>query len=153
MDVDLKEKIDKKQAVVGIIGLCYVGLPLLLEFIEQGFTSIGFDIDKNKINILEKGKTYIKHISQERIKMAVNRNTLTVTTDFSQLKKSDCIIVAVPTPLDKHHQPDLTFIEKTSETITKYLRKEQLVVLESSNFPGTTEEIMRPILEKSGLKY
>lgn len=151
--MNLKEKIEKKQAIVGVIGLGYVGLPLLLEFIEQGYTSIGFDIDIDKIKILQKGKTYIKHISEERIKKAVARTSLTVTTDFSLLKKTDCIIVAVPTPLDKHHQPDLTFIEKTSVTISQYLRKGQLVVLESSTFPGTTEEIMRPILEKSGLKY
>ncbi|MFO7891890.1 MAG: nucleotide sugar dehydrogenase [bacterium] len=153
MNLNLKEKIEKKQAIVGVIGLGYVGLPLLLEFIEQGYTSIGFDIDIDKIKILQKGKTYIKHISEERIKKAVARTSLTVTTDFSLLKKTDCIIVAVPTPLDKHHQPDLTFIEKTSVTISQYLRKGQLVVLESSTFPGTTEEIMRPILEKSGLKY
>jgi len=151
--VDLKEKIENKKAVVGVIGLGYVGLPLLLEFIEQGFTSIGYDIDKEKINILTKGNTYIKHIPEERIKKAVDQNSATVTTDFSLLKKTDCIIVAVPTPLDSHHQPDLTFIKKTSETISKYLSTGQLVVLESSTFPGTTEEVMRPILEKSGLQY
>ena len=151
--MQLKEKIKNKQAVVGVIGLGYVGLPLVLEFVEQGFTTIGFDIDQNKIKILNQGKTYIKHIPQERIKKAVDGKGLTVTADFSLLKKTDCIIVAVPTPLDKHHQPDLTFIEKTSETIAQYLRKGQLVVLESSTFPGTTEEVMRPILEKSGLRY
>lgn len=151
--MDLKDKIKNKQAVVGVIGLGYVGLPLLLEFIEQDFTSIGFDIDDAKIKTLKQGKTYIKHISQNRIKKAVTGDSLSLTTDFSQLDKTDCIIVAVPTPLDKHHQPDLSYIEKTSETISQYLRKGQLVVLESSTFPGTTEEVMRPILEKSGLEY
>ncbi len=151
--MNLKEKIKNKKAVVGVIGLGYVGLPLLLEFIEQGFPSIGYDIDEKKINVLTKGQTYIKHIPKERIEKAVKKNSATVTTDFSLLKETDCIIVAVPTPLDRHHQPDLTFIEKTSETISKYLSKGQLVVLESSTFPGTTEEVMRPILEKSGLRY
>ncbi len=151
--MNLKEKIEKKQAVVGIIGLGYVGLPLLLEFVEQGFSTIGYDIDKDKIKILKKGETYIKHISQERIKKAIKQTSITVTTDFSLLKKTDCIIVAVPTPLDKHHQPDLTYIKSTSETISNYLKNDHLVILESSTFPGTTEEVMRPILEKSGLEY
>jgi len=151
--LNLKEKIEKKQAVVGIIGLGYVGLPLLLEFVEQGFSTIGYDIDKDKIKILKKGETYIKHISQERIKKAIKQTSITVTTDFSLLKKTDCIIVAVPTPLDKHHQPDLTYIKSTSETISNYLKNDHLVILESSTFPGTTEEVMRPILEKSGLEY
>ncbi len=150
--MDLKQKIQTKKARVGVVGLGYVGLPLLLEFVEAGFNCIGFDIDEQKISLLKAKKTYIKHISQKRIAKIVETKRFDATTDFSRLPEVDCIVVAVPTPLDKHQQPDLSFIINTSETISKYLRKGQLVVLESSTWPGTTEEVMKPILEKSGLK-
>ncbi len=147
----LKERIESKDAIVGVIGLGYVGLPLLLEFVEAGFQSIGFDIDEYKINTLREGKTYIRHIPKERIEKALSTGRFQVTGDFSRIAELDCIIVAVPTPLDSHLQPDLSYIENTAEAISKHLRKDQLVVLESSTWPGTTEEVMRPILEKSGL--
>ncbi len=150
--MDLKERIESKQAIIGVIGLGYVGLPLLIEFVDQGYASIGFDIDDRKIVFLNQKKTYIKHISQKRIAGIMESGKFEATTDFSRLREVDCIIVAVPTPLDKHQQPDLSYIIDTSETVSKYLRKGQIVVLESSTWPGTTEEIMRPILEKSGLK-
>jgi len=150
--MDLKQKIEMKEAKVGIIGLGYVGLPLLMEFVEQGYQCTGFDIDEKKIALLKQKKTYIKHLSQERIAAIVDSGLFDATTDFSQLKEVDCILVAVPTPLDKHQQPDLSYIIDTSEITSKYLRKGQLVVLESSTWPGTTEEVMKPILEKSGLK-
>jgi len=150
--MDLKQKIETKEAKVGIIGLGYVGLPLLMEFVEQGYHCTGFDIDEKKITLLKQKKTYIKHLSQERIAAIVDSGLFDATTDFSQLKEVDCILVAVPTPLDKHQQPDLSYIINTSEITSKYLRKGQLVVLESSTWPGTTEEVMKPILEKSGLK-
>ena len=151
--MDLLERIQKKESVIGVVGLGYVGLPLLLEFVESGFQTIGFDIDITKIEHIEAGKTYIRHIASDRIIKAVNMGTLKVSTDFSRLKSVDCIIVAVPTPLDKHQQPDLSYIVLTSESISKHLKKGQLVVLESSTWPGTTMEVMKPILEKSGLKY
>ncbi|RMF61198.1 MAG: nucleotide sugar dehydrogenase [Calditrichaeota bacterium] len=150
--MDLLEKIKQHEAIVGVVGLGYVGLPLILEFVEESFTTLGFDIDDSKVQQLNNGQSYIKHISNERIQHAVERKLFQATSDFSRLKEVDCILVCVPTPLTKHREPDISFIVKTSETISKYLRKNQLVVLESSTFPGTTEEVMRPILEKSGLK-
>ncbi|MBN1780889.1 nucleotide sugar dehydrogenase [bacterium] len=149
----LLEKIQNKNSIVGVVGLGYVGLPLLLEFIESGFRCIGFDVDPQKISKIEGRKTYIRHISEKRIAKAVDSDRLEVTTDFTRLTSADCIVVAVPTPLDKHQQPDLSYIINTSETIAQYIRKDQLVVLESSTWPGTTMEVMKPILEKSGLKY
>ena len=130
----------------------YVGLPLILEFVDEKFTTIGFDIDPAKVTQLNNGQSYIKHIASDRIKDALDQNLFKATTDFSELGDVDCILVCVPTPLSKHREPDISYIEKTSETISKYLRKGQLVVLESSTYPGTTEEVMRPILEKSGLE-
>lgn len=151
--MDLKDKIESKQAKIGVIGLGYVGLPLLMEFVEEGFTCIGFDIDENKVTLLKEKKSYIKHLSQKRIEGIVESGKFDATTDFSRISQVDCIIVAVPTPLDKHQQPDLSYIIDTSEVISKYLKQGQMVVLESSTWPGTTEEVMKPILEKSGLKY
>ncbi len=150
--MELKEKIQLKKAVVGVIGLGYVGLPLLIEFIEVGFRCIGFDIDEKKVNTLNQEKSYIEHIPQNRIEDIMKSGRFSATTDFSQLTKTDCILVAVPTPLDRNHQPDLSFIISTSNTISKYLKKGQMVILESSTWPGTTDEVMRPILEKSGLQ-
>ena len=150
--MDLKKKIEAKKAKVGVIGLGYVGLPLIIEFVDAGFDCVGFDVDDEKISFLRKGETYIKHIDRERIEGLVGSGRFDGTTDFSRLIEMDCILVAVPTPLDRHQQPDMGFIVNTSETISKYLRKGQLVVLESSTWPGTTEELMRPLLENSGLK-
>ncbi len=149
----LLEKIQKKEAVVGVVGLGYVGLPLLLEFVESCYNSVGFDIDVNKIDHIRQKKTYIKHIQASKKAQAIDSGYMKVTSDFSELSDVDCIVVAVPTPLDKHQQPDLSYITKTSETISKHLRKGQLVVLESSTWPGTTMEVMKPVLENSGLKY
>lgn len=151
LKMGLREKIETKKAKIGVIGLGYVGLPLLIEFVRSGFDCIGFDIDESKVQKLTQGKTYIKHIPEVSIKELNRSGRFDSTSAFSRLRDVDCIIVAVPTPLDKHWQPDLSYILDTSETISKYLRKDQLVVLESSTWPGTTEEAMRPILEKSGL--
>lgn len=149
--IELLEKIKEKKSVVGVIGMGYVGLPLLLEFVSEGFPTLGFDIDPEKVKALNAGTSYIKHIPSERIRIARDKKLFEATDDFSRLKEADAILVAVPTPLNKYREPDLSFIVNTSETITKYLRPGQLVVLESSTFPGTTEEVMKPILEKSGL--
>jgi UDP-N-acetyl-D-glucosamine dehydrogenase len=150
--MDLVSKIEDKKAKIGVVGLGYVGLPLLIEFVDTGFNCIGFDIDDKKIKLLKNKKCYIRHISDNRIQNIVNTGRFDATDDFSRLADVDCILVAVPTPLDKHQQPDLSFIIKTSESISEYLRKNQLVILESSTWPGTTDEVMKPILEKSGLK-
>jgi UDP-N-acetyl-D-glucosamine dehydrogenase len=150
--MNLLEKIENHQAVIGVVGLGYVGLPLILEFIQEKFSTIGFDIDSTKVDLLNKGESYIKHIPTEKIKNAKESGLFQATSDFSRLSEADCILVCVPTPLNKYREPDISYIEVTSITISKYIRKEQLVILESSTYPGTTEEVMRPILEKSGLK-
>lgn len=150
--MSLLEKIKNHEACVGVVGLGYVGLPLILEFIDEKFSTIGFDIDLAKVNMLNEGESYIKHIPTEKIKNAVESGLFSATVDFARLQEADCILVCVPTPLNKYREPDISYIKETSETISKHLRREQLVILESSTYPGTTEEVMRPILEKSGLK-
>jgi UDP-N-acetyl-D-glucosamine dehydrogenase len=152
MKTELLAKLENKSFVVGVIGLGYVGLPLLHCFVEKGFRSIGFDIDRSKVDSLAKGKSYIKHISSERIQRAVASGRFSVTTDFSRLKECDAILIAVPTPLNKNREPDMSFIVATCEAIAPHIRKGQMVVLESTTYPGTTEEVMVPILEKNGLK-
>jgi len=144
-------KIEAKTARVGIIGLGYVGLPLALLFAENGFAVCGFDVDPHKVSLLERGKSYIKHISETVIAEHVHRERLKATTDPSRLREMDAILICVPTPLDAHREPDLSFVRDTAESITPHLRRGQLVVLESTTYPGTTEEVVLPILEKSGL--
>lgn len=146
-------KVDAKKSVVGIIGLGYVGLPLLWTFHNVGFTVVGFDVDEFKIDSINAGKSYIKHFGDSQIEGLSKSETCTVTTDFSGLAEVDAILICVPTPLDHHREPDMTYVEETTKTISKYLRKGQLVVLESTTWPGTSDELMTDILEKgSGLK-
>ncbi|MEW5797658.1 MAG: nucleotide sugar dehydrogenase [Bacteroidota bacterium] len=152
MKKQLVDKIENKQCIVGVIGLGYVGLPLSLCFIEKGFSSIGFDIDREKIKFLKSGTSYIKHISSERISNAVSTTLFDVTADFSRLKECDAILIAVPTPLNKNREPEMEFIVKTCEAIYPHLQRGQVVVLESTTYPGTTVEVVVPILERSGLK-
>jgi UDP-N-acetyl-D-glucosamine dehydrogenase len=152
MKNELIGKIERKEAVVGIVGLGYVGLPLLLTFVEKGFRAIGLDIDSNKTTSLMKGESYIKHIPSSRIAAAVKSGRLSATTDFIEAKKCDGILIAVPTPLNKNREPDVSYIVDTCESLVPALRKGQVIVLESSTYPGTTDEVMVPILEKSGLK-
>lgn len=142
------KKIKNKKAVVGVIGLGYVGLPLVIEFAKKGFTVFGFDIDENKIEMLKKNKSYIKHIDLKELK----GKNFTPTNDFKRLKEVDCIIICVPTPLNKYREPDMTYVFNTAKTISQNLRCGQLVVLESTTYPGTTDEDVRKILEESGLK-
>jgi UDP-N-acetyl-D-glucosamine dehydrogenase len=132
---------------VGIIGLGYVGLPLALEFAEKNIEVLGFDLDEKKIELLRKGATYIKHISGERISESIKKKCFDATTDFSGLSEPDAIIICVPTPLNEHREPDMTYIENTARTIRKFLRKGQLITLESTTYPGTTEEILLPLFE------
>ena len=146
----LKEKITSKQAKVGVVGLGYVGLPLVIEFAKKGFQVTGFDIDGKKIEKLNAGKSYIKHISEESIREA--KKNCAVTSDFSLLSGMDAIIICVPTPLNKNREPDMSYVFETTKTIAKYLVKGQLVSLESTTYPGTTDEDVRQILERSGLK-
>src|SRR5512143_1487995 len=152
MRMDLMSKIHDKSASIGVIGLGYVGLPLIIAFEKAGFKVTGFDIDPEKIVLLNEGRSYIKHIPGERIKTLKERVKFHATTDFSLLKQMDCIIICVPTPLNKQREPDLSYVFNTTETIAKYLRKGQLVSLESTTYPGTTDEDMRAILERNGLK-
>jgi len=141
------KKIEDKTVVVGIIGLGYVGLPLGLTFVEKGIKVIGFDIDEKKIPVLNGGSSYIKHIPSERIKSAVDTGYFSATSDFSLLSSCDAILICVPTPLDEHREPDISYVENSAITVAQYLRKGQLVVLESSTYPGTTEEILLPLFE------
>jgi UDP-N-acetyl-D-glucosamine dehydrogenase len=150
--MNLLQKIEAKKAKIGVVGLGYVGLPLLMEFVEQKFHTVGFDIDDKKVNILNNGKSYIKHIEDSKIRKVIESNLFNATSDFSRIKEVDCIVICVPTPLTRYREPDMSYIENTAETLAKYIRKDQLIVLESSTYPGTTEEVLKPILEKSGLK-
>ena len=148
--MNLLNKIENKSAVIGIIGLGYVGLPLGLEFASRDFKVLGFDLDEAKILKLNAGKGYIRHIASQRIKEVVESKTFSATSDFERLPEVDAIIICVPTPLDEHREPDMTFIINTSETIARYLRKGQLVSLESTTYPGTTDEILLPLFEEAG---
>jgi UDP-N-acetyl-D-glucosamine dehydrogenase len=152
MTSTLLSKIEKKQAVIGVVGLGYVGLPLLLCFVEKGFHVLGMDIDRKKTEALAKGQSYIKHISAERVGKAAASGCLSTTTDFSRSKECDAILIAVPTPLNKNREPDMSFIVATCEAIAPYVRRDQLIVLESTTYPGTTVEVMVPILERNGMK-
>ena len=140
-------KITSHSAVIGVIGLGYVGLPLALTFAEKGFRVIGFDTDETKIPLLMKGESYIKHIAGDRIQKSVDSSKFEATSDFTLLSTVDCIIICVPTPLDEHQAPDLTYIRRSAEKVQQYLRPGQLVVLESSTYPGTTEEILLPLFQ------
>ena len=145
--------VERKEITIGIIGMGYVGLPLALEFCEKKHHVIAFDIDEEKVNSINAGKSYIKHISQKRINDAVQSGFLNAVSDFSKIQDVDAILICVPTPLTKYREPDLTYIEKTAEVISPYLKPGQLVTLESTTYPGTTEEVLIPILESgSGLK-
>jgi UDP-N-acetyl-D-glucosamine dehydrogenase len=146
------EKILKKEVTIGIIGLGYVGLPLVLRFCEEGFKVLGFDVDSKKVALLKRGTSYLKSISSSCIAQFIKKGLLDVTDDFSRLKKPDCILVCVPTPLTEKKEPDLQYIEKTTDSIRSHLRKGQLIVLESTTYPGTTEELILPKLESTGLK-
>ncbi len=148
----LLQGIDKRTASVGVIGLGYVGLPLVLEFIKAGFPVRGFDLDEKKIRLLKQGKSYIKHIPAGKIITMNKTGRFSPTTDFSGIMTTDCIIICVPTPLNEHREPDISYVINTTDTISRYLRPGHLISLESTTYPGTTDEDMRPLLEKKGLK-
>ena len=148
----LEQKISERKAVVGILGLGYVGLPLAREFASAGIKVVGFDIDEPKIKKLNSGKSILKHIPNSQVKKMVDDKKFVATSNMARLKNVDAILICVPTPLTKSREPDMQFVVKSCETISKYIRKNQLVVLESTTYPGTTRELMAPILERSGLK-
>lgn len=148
----LIEKFDSKQATVGVIGLGYVGLPLILEIDTAGFRSIGFDVDELKVEQLNAGRSYIHHIPSEKIAGLRERKTFEATTDYDRLAEVDAIIICVPTPLNEHREPDLRYVEESAKEIAARLRPGQLVVLESTTFPGTTVEHVLPPMAARGLE-
>jgi UDP-N-acetyl-D-glucosamine dehydrogenase len=150
--VTLREKIENNSAVVGVIGLGYVGLPLLRAFNAAGFRVVGFDVDPRKIEALKEGQNYLKHLGEDYVKQMVASGRFDATTDIRRMAECDALISCVPTPLGVHLEPDLTFVEQTAIDIAKSLRKGQLVCLESSTYPRTTREVMMPKFEARGLR-
>jgi UDP-N-acetyl-D-glucosamine dehydrogenase len=150
MQNNLVNAIRSKKAVIGIVGLGYVGLPLMLRFAEEGFKVVGFDIDPDKVNKLNEGFSYIKHIPSSKIKEAV-KSGFVATNDFAKSAGADALIICVPTPLTKYREPDMSFIVSTMNTLQPHLRKDQVLSLESTTYPGTTEELLQPMVEERGL--
>jgi len=146
------DRIAARDYTIGIIGLGYVGTPLALAAFKAGFPVIGFDTDERRVDQINRGESFIKHIQTTAITEAVKDGRFVATSDFDRLKDADAIIIAVPTPLSRQREPDLSYVESTAKAIAPRLRRGQLVVLESTTWPGTTDEIMRPVLEKTGLK-
>ena len=148
---NLLSSIENKSAKAGVIGLGYVGLPLAMTIARGGFKVVGFDIDPGKITAIETGRSYIEAVSDEVLASVRQDNGFVATSDFSRLAKCDVIAICVPTPLTKYREPDLSFVENTARAIAARLRRGQLVVLESTTYPGTTDQVVRPILEAGGL--
>ena len=149
----LLKKIENKEIVVGVVGLGYVGLPLAVEKAKAGFRTIGFDVQAKKVELVNAGHNYIGDVVDSDLEALVKAGTLTATTDFRFVKDVDFIAICVPTPLDAHQQPDISYVRSSTEAVSKYLKKDTMVVLESTTYPGTTEELIKPILEEgSGLK-
>ena len=148
----LLKKIETREAVIGVIGLGYVGLPLVGEFIRGGAKVMGFDVDPAKIKKLTAGQSYIGHIPNSMVKAMLKTGRFAATADLGRLAEPDCILICVPTPLTRMREPDMTFVEDTAHAIASCLRKGHLIVLESTTYPGTTREVVLPILEESGLK-
>ncbi len=146
------EKVDSRTLVTGVVGLGYVGLPLAQLFTSRGFSTLGLDIDQSKIDKLMNGESYIGHISASSIQAMRKDNCFTAASDFSWVSKADTLSICVPTPLDKTRQPDLTAVRETTESLVPHLRPGQLIILESTTYPGTTTEVVLPILLRSGLK-
>lgn len=153
MKQELLEKITEKKIVVGVVGLGYVGLPLAVEKAKAGFKTIGFDVQSSKVDMVNRGENYIGDVVDSDLKNLVDAGMLSATSDFSFVKDVDFIAICVPTPLDVHQQPDISYVESSTRDVAKYLSPNTMVVLESTTYPGTTEELVKPILEEgSGLK-
>lgn len=152
MKEDLLKKIENREITVGVVGLGYVGLPLAVEKAKAGFKTIGFDVQEEKVNLVNEGHNYIGDVVDSDLKKLVEAGMLSATTDFSFVKDVDFIAICVPTPLDKHQQPDISYVKNSTIEIAKYMTKGTMVVLESTTYPGTTEELIKPLLEEgSGL--
>lgn len=149
---DLLKKIEDRKAVIGVMGLGYVGLPLVREFCAGGMRVIGFDIDDRKVSMLKAGKTYIRHLPGVHFQQLIKQKLFTPTTDMNLLSEPDAILIAVPTPLDKMREPDMSYVRGTTSEIAKRLRRGQLIVLESTTYPRTTREVCKPMLDARGLK-
>lgn len=148
----LLEKIERKEFTIGIIGLGYVGLPLMWTFHEKQMPVLGFDVDEKKVECIKNGVPYIKHLGENMMQVLAKSDRCDATSDFSRMPEADALLMCVPTPLNHHREPDMTYVEQTTRTVAKHLRKGQLVILESTTYPGTTEELIIPLLEeKSGL--
>ena len=152
MSQSLEQKINDQSAVIGIIGLGYVGLPLMSAFVKAGFKTIGFDVDQKKVDMLKAGQSYIKHIDAAKVSTLIEEGQFDPTADVSRMVEADCLLICVPTPLNDSRDPDLSYVEGTTEAIAKSLRPGQLVVLESTTYPTTTRDVMLPILDATGLK-
>ena len=147
----LLTRIGERKYQVGILGLGYVGLPLGLAFAEAGFPVLGFDVDAAKVDTLNAGDCYIEHMDPARVRRVFEAGLLAATAEFDRLKEPDALLICVPTPLDRHREPNLSYVESTTREIAARLRRDQLVILESTTYPGTTEELVKPLLEESGL--
>lgn len=152
MGSTLAEKIRDKSAVVGVIGLGYVGLPLAVEKAKAGYRVIGFDIQKERVGLVNQGKNYIGDVLDADLAEMISSGQLSATVDYSRIEECDAMTICVPTPLDEHQQPDISYVESSAKEIAKHLRKDTLVVLESTTYPGTTEEVLMPILEAGGMQ-
>jgi UDP-N-acetyl-D-glucosamine dehydrogenase len=141
-----------KDMQIGIIGCGYVGLPLALRFADVGHRVVGFDLDQTKVDKLNAGQSYIQHIPADKIREHVGNKRFSATSDFTKLRDMDAVLICVPTPLDERREPDLSYVENTAKAIAPNLQRNQLIVLESTTYPGTTEELVLPILEKGGLR-
>jgi UDP-N-acetyl-D-glucosamine dehydrogenase len=148
----LLEKIESKQAVIGVVGLGYVGLPLAVEKAKAGYKVIGFDVQQKRVDMVNNGVNYIGDVVDDELKQIIGSGQLSATVDYSRIQEVDAVAICVPTPLDKYQQPDTTYVEASGKEISKYLHPNMLVVLESTTYPGTTEEVLQPILEGTGLK-
>ena len=151
--MSLREKIEDRSAVVGVMALGYVGLPLIRTFFDAGFRVIGFDVDPKKIEKLQRGENYLKHLGEDFVSEMTASDRFSATTDMSRLGEADAVLVCVPTPLGQHLEPDLSYVEQTARDIAAHLRDDQLVVLESTTYPGTTRKLMQPPLAETGKRY
>lgn len=149
---DIKRRIDNKELRIGIIGLGYVGLPLAVEFARNDFNVIGIELDKNKVDKINNGVNYIKDVDDDLLKELVKKGKIKATTDYSVLNEIDAVSICVPTPLNKTKEPDISFIVNVRDEIVKYLHKGMLIVLESTTYPGTTDEVLLPVFESTGMK-
>ena len=148
---ELKRKILDKSATLGVCGLGYVGLPLAVEKAKAGYRVLGFDVQEKKVEMVNNGQNYIGDVVNADLKELVESGMLRATSDFASVASCDCVCICVPTPLDRHQQPDISYVKSSAEEIAKYMHKDMLIVLESTTYPGTTEELLKPIFESSGL--